>query len=59
MESKEYYSKLQVMVDKAKELKDWIHTSKDGETKMYLHAALEKLYEEMRALIKERDQRLM
>jgi hypothetical protein len=53
--SDDYYSKLQVMVDKAKELKDWIERTDDDETKMYLRAALEDLYADMRTLIKERD----
>jgi hypothetical protein len=55
MESKEYYIKLQVMVDKAKELKGWISDSDDDETIEYLRAALELLYSDMRELIKERD----
>jgi len=55
MESKEYYIKLQVMVDKAKELKGWIADSDDDETIEYLRAALELLYSDMRELIKERD----
>jgi hypothetical protein len=55
MENKEYYNKLQVMVDKAKELKGWISKSDDDETIEYLRAALELLYSDMRELIKQRD----
>ena len=58
MEGKEYYDKLQVMVDKAKELKDWIDREGDYEAKTYVRQALELLYTDMRELIKKRDQRL-
>lgn len=57
MEDKVYYDKLQVMVDKAKELKGKIDLTKDEEAKGYLRLALEVLYTDMRELIKERDKR--
>jgi hypothetical protein len=57
MEDKEYYTNLQIMVDKAKELKTKIDSMDDYEAKGYLKLALEILYSDMRELIKERDQR--
>ena len=48
----EYYDELQRLVDKAKELKLWISSNDDAESKMYLLAALEMIYVEMRELIK-------
>ncbi len=57
MEDKEYYTNLQIMVDKAKELKTKIDSTDDYEAKGYLKLALETLYADMRELIKERDQR--
>ena len=57
MEDKIYYDKLQVMVDKAKELKSKIDDTKDEEAKGYLRLALEVLYTDMRELIRERDKR--
>jgi len=54
MEDKEYYSKLQEMVDKAKELKSKVVKSDDDETIGYLRSALELLYEDMRNLMTER-----
>jgi hypothetical protein len=56
MEDKVYYDKLQVMVDKAKELKEKIDNQNDVEAKTYLRQALEMLYSDMRELIKQRDQ---
>jgi hypothetical protein len=57
MEDKVYYDKLQVMVDKAKELKSKIELTDDYEAKGYLKMALEVIYTDMRQLIKERDSR--
>jgi hypothetical protein len=57
MEDGEYYSKLQTMVDKAKDLKSKIDETKDYEAKGYLKLALEVIYTDMRELIKQRDQR--
>jgi hypothetical protein len=54
MEDKEYYSKLQTMVDKAKEIKAWIIKTDDDETIGYLRSALEVLYGDMRNLMTER-----
>ena len=54
MEDKEYYSKLQTMVDKAKEIKALIIKTDDDETIGYLRSALEVLYEDMRNLMTER-----
>ncbi len=51
----EYYEKLQVMVDKAKELKTKIDLMDDAEAKGYLRMALELLYSDMRQLIKKHD----
>lgn len=56
MEQSDYYTKLQEMVDKAKDLKSWIARSDDDETIEYLRSALEILYSDMRDLIKERDE---
>lgn len=53
----EYYEKLQVMVDKAKELKTKIDLMDDAEAKGYLRMALELLYSDMRQLIKKHDKR--
>lgn len=53
----EYYEKLQVMVDKAKELKTKIDLMDDAEAKGYLRMALELLYSDMRELIKKHDKR--
>jgi len=55
MDSEEYYNKLEVMVNKAKELKIWIDEEEDYEAKTYVRKALELLYIKMRELIKERD----
>ena len=57
MEDKVYYDNLQIMVDKAKELKTKIDSTDDYESKSYLKLALETIYTDMRELIKERDQR--
>jgi|TARA_R110000803_G_scaffold43094_1_gene92240 hypothetical protein len=57
MEDREYYDNLQIMVDKAKDLKIKIDSTLDDEAKGYLKLALETLYADMRELIKERDQR--
>jgi flagellin-specific chaperone FliS len=57
MEDREYYDKLQIMVDKAKDLKTKIDLMVDYEAKGYLKLALETLYTDMRELIKQRDQR--
>ena len=57
MEDREYYDKLQIMVDKAKDLKTKIDLMEDYEAKGYLKLALETLYADMRELIKQRDQR--
>ncbi len=51
-----YYTDLQVMVDKAKDLKTKISKSDDDETIGYLKLALDIVYEDMRKLIKENDQ---
>lgn len=51
-----YYTDLQVMVDKAKDLKAKISKSDDDETIGYLKLALDIVYEDMRKLIKENDQ---
>jgi hypothetical protein len=57
MEDKVYYNNLQVMVDKAKDLKIKIDSTVDDESKGYLKMALEVIYTDMRELIKQRDQR--
>jgi hypothetical protein len=57
MKDREYYDNLQIMVDKAKDLKTKIDLTDDYEAKGYLKLALETLYNEMRELIKKRDQR--
>ena len=51
-----YYNDLQLLVDKAKDLKVKISDSDDDETKYYLKLALDIVYEDMRKLIKENDQ---
>jgi flagellin-specific chaperone FliS len=56
MEDDKYYSELQIMVDKAKDLKSRIDLMVDYEAKGYLKLALEDLYTNMRELIKQRDQ---
>jgi hypothetical protein len=53
----QYYSKLQVMVDKAKELKTRIDGNPDEESRGYLKMALDIHYSDMRQLIKENDKR--
>lgn len=55
MNREEYYKELKVMVDKAKELKDKISKHTDEEARGYLRLALERLYSDMRQLIKEND----
>jgi len=55
MENREYYNKLQIMVNKAKELKSKIDLISDYETKSYLKLALETIYTDMRELIKEKN----
>jgi hypothetical protein len=57
MEDKVYYDNLQILVDKAKELKTKIDSTDDDESKSYLKLALDTIYTDMRELIKERDQR--
>ena len=57
MEDREYYDNLQIMVDKAKDLKTKIDSTSDDEAKGYLKMALEIIYTDMRELIKQRDQR--
>lgn len=57
MEDGEYYDNLQIMVDKAKDLKTKIDSTIDDEAKGYLKMALEVIYTDMRELIKQRDQR--
>lgn len=57
MDDKEYYDNLQIMVDKAKDLKTRIDLTIDDEAKGYLKLALEVIYTDMRELIKQRDQR--
>lgn len=57
MEDKEYYDNLQIMVDRAKDLKTKIDSTIDDESKGYLKMALEVIYTDMRELIKQRDQR--
>lgn len=57
MEDRKYYDNLQIMVDKAKDLKIKIDSTDDYEARGYLKLALEKLYADMRELIKKRDQR--
>lgn len=59
MEEKDYYEKLQIMVDKAKDLKLKIDSTLDEEAKSYLHLALESTYTEMRKLIKQRNKKLI
>jgi len=55
MEDKIYYESLQIMVDKAKELKTKIDTNNDYESKGYLQMALELLYIDIRKLIKQKE----
>jgi hypothetical protein len=55
MEDREYYDNLQIMVDKAKDLKTKIDSTDDYEAKGYLKLALEVIYTDMRELIKEKD----
>tara|TARA_R110002020_G_scaffold31336_1_gene97842 strand:- start:143 stop:319 length:177 start_codon:yes stop_codon:yes gene_type:complete len=55
MKDKVYYDELQVMVDKAKELKRKLELNTDNEAKGYLKLALDKIYLDMRNLIKHRD----
>jgi|AntAceMinimDraft_18_1070375.scaffolds.fasta_scaffold158375_2 hypothetical protein len=55
MEDKIYYESLQIMVDKAKELKTRIDANDDYEAKGYLQMALELLYVDIRELIKQKE----
>ena len=57
MDDKSYYDMIQVMVDKAKELKLKIDSNVDDEARGYLRLALEKVYLDMRELIKDHDKR--
>ena len=56
MNDEEYYNKLQIMVDKAKDLKSRIDLNTDYESKGYLKLALELLYTDMRELIRQRSE---
>jgi hypothetical protein len=49
----EYYDKLQTYIDKVKELKEWIHSTEDNETKGYLRLEIDKQLTDMKVLISE------
>jgi hypothetical protein len=49
----EYYDKLQTYIDKVKELKEWMHSTKDNETKGYLRLEIDKQLTDMKVLISE------
>ena len=49
----EYYDKLQTYIDKVKELKEWMHSTEDSETKGYLRLEIDKQLTDMKVLISE------
>jgi hypothetical protein len=49
----EYYDKLQIYIDKVKELKEWLHSTEDNETKGYLRLEIDKQLTDMKVLISE------
>ena len=51
MDKEEYYKLLQTYVDKVKELKEWLHSSEDTETKQYLQMEIEKQLTEMKEAV--------
>lgn len=50
MDNTEYNQKLQSYIDKIKELKEWLHSSEDEETKKYLQLEIDKQLLDMKDL---------
>ena len=50
MNNNEYNQKLQSYIEKIKELKEWLHSSNDDETKAYLEMEIDKQLKEMKSL---------
>lgn len=53
VEREEYYNTVQSYVDKIKELKSWLHSSEDDETKSYLQLEIDKQFKEMKKIVNE------